>query len=709
MRILLPRRTKTVVLCWSVALLIGLVFAESVVAQNRPTAVPTGRSGYKLELTSTNWPSNEKGLYCLPFKLTRDPLSPAPLDEVFTITVETSQNYLRIGEVSFSKQVTIPLGSNSVSGELPIQLELMSATYNIGTNIGTSIRVERGPGDGEFSRNDLILDQLFIPSASTFAGTKASLYLTSNAKKAAPSATLFFWDGMMHRQFNQNQAMQRAAMWAPTSANSSNLLGGTFVTEEWVEVDLQSLPDSWEGMEMIEEALIGFSDLQTLCKNETSRNVLESWVASGGHLIVAGQANDLNHTKDILSVLCGSERVSGRANGRWKHFFKNAFVQRKFSEEKDVDRQNHTVVDVTKADQLEDVNMLVQGYAAGVIVSVENLGDKKADQASYKRLQLILASQNAPSVPAIRNPQWRPPMSPIPGVGNPPFGLFVGFLFGFLFLIGPALIYYIRRTKARTQYLFFVVPVVSLFTCISILGYSYFVDFAKQSARIRSVTVMQPETGMAYNQSMMAYYCGDQPGGYEYDEGTIAFTELSNTDVFHHVTGEDGSKRITSSQIAPRKLHFVFAHTAHQTDQRLIVGNENGGAPQVENRLDVKIKLLLFRVNDTIYMLENLEDGKVGVGQPVDFKLLQDKLENVFPIFQPQASVFRRAYPGFFESGYVGSFRQKVQSGFQVNKLTNVLPTDRDFIAFTDEDPMSVPLREPFDYRLRNHIIYGKH
>ena len=697
--------TRMSALRWVLAavLLIGFVFSElPLAAQNRPVAVPTARAGYKLELT-THWPSNDRGLYHFPFKLTRDPLSPAPRDEVFTITVEVSEVFSGIGHTSFSKQVTIPLGSNSVSAEVPIQVELLTASRF--RFLGSNIRVERGPGDDKFSRNDMILDQVFLPSGAVFAGAKASLYLTSGYQDPGPSTTLYFWDGMLNRQFNQTGgfAWNRNAMVPPTPANNPVLLGGSFATEDWVATGLESLPNSWEGMGMIDEVLVDIGDLKTLCKNETNRNVLESWVASGGHLIVAGRANDLNHTQEILSVLCGPERVSSRSNRRWRHYHKQAVGQGQF------DASRNSVIDVTKPEQMTDVDMLVQGYATGMILSVKNVGNQKPDQRSYDRLQMVLRSTGRPSVPAIRNPQWRSPMSPIPGVGTPPLALFIGFLFGFLFLIGPVMIYYIRRTKARTQYLFFLVPVLSFFTCIAILGYSYLVDFAMQSGRVRSVTVLQPETGMAYHQSMMAYYCGDQPSGYEYDPGVVAFTELSETDEFHMHSAEDGSTRMTSSRIAPRKLHFVFAHTAHQTDLRLKIGNENGGAPQVENRLKTKIKLLLFRVNNTIYSLENLDDGQVGVGQPADFELLKDKLIDVFPDFRPQTSLFSRAYPSFFESGYVGTFRQKVQSGFQLNKLTNVLTMDRDFIAFTTDDPTSVPLRAPFDYRLRNHIIYGKH
>lgn len=684
-------------------LLIGSVFSKSpLAAQNRPVAVPTGRAGYKLEL-STHWPSNDRGIYYFPFKLSRDPLTPAPTDEVFTITIETSEIFSGIGQASFSKQVTIPLGSNSVSGEVPIQAELLTASRF--RFLGSNIRVERGPGDGRFSRNDMILDQVFLPITAMFTGDQTSMYLTSGYQDPGPSTTLYFWDGMLNRQFNQTGglAWNRNAMVPPTPVSNPVLLGGSFATEEWVAIGLKSLPDSWEGMGMINEVLVDIGDLKTLCKNETSRNVLESWVASGGHLIVAGRANNLNHTQEILSVLCGPERFSNRSNRRWKHYSEQAEVKGKFELPK------ISAINVTESDQLRGVDMLVQGYATGAILSVKNVGDQKRDQRSYDKLQLVLSKLDSPSVPAIRNPQWRAPMSPIPGVGTPPFGLFIGFLFGFLFLIGPAMIYYIRRTKARTQYLFFLVPILSFFTCVAILGYSYLVDFAKQSGRIRSVTVLQPETGMAYHQSMMAYYCGDQPSGYEYDPGIVAFTEISETDDFHMQSAEDGSMRMTSTRIAPRKLHFVFAHTAHQTDQRLKIGNENGGAPQVENRLNTKIKLLLFRVNNTIYTLENLDDGQVGVGKPANFELLKDKLIDVFPDFRPQASVFSRAYPAFFDSGYVGSFRQKVQSGFQVNKLTNVLKADRDFVAFTAEDPTSIPLRAPFDYRLRNHIIYGKH
>lgn len=699
----LSRRMSALRWMLAALLLIGFVFAElPLAAQNRPVAVPTGRAGYKLELTA-HWPSNDRGIYYFPFKLTRDPLSPAPTDEVFTITLETSEIFSRIGRASFSKQVTIPLGSNSVSAEVPIQVELLTATRF--RFLGSNIRVERGPGDDKFSRNDMILDQVFLPSSSVYAEDKASLYLTSGYQDPGPSTTLYFWDGMLNRQFNQTGgfAWNRNAMVTPAAVNNPVILGGSFTTEEWVATGLESLPDSWEGMGMIDEVLVDIGDLKTLCKNETNRNVLESWVASGGHLIVAGRANDLNHTQEILSVLCGSERVSSRANRRWRRYPKQAFVQGQF------DASRNSAIDATKSEQMTDVDMLVQGYAAGMILSVKNVGNRKPDQRSYDKLQMIMRSAGRPSVPAIRNPQWRSPMSPIPGVGTPPLALFMGFLFGFLFLIGPVMIYYIRRTKSRTQYLFFLVPILSFFTCVAILGYSYLVDFAKQSARIRSVTVLQPETGMAYHQSMMAYYCGDQPSGYEYDSGVVAFTELSDSDEFHMRYAEDGSTRMTSSRIAPRKLHFVFAHTARMTDQRLRIGNENGGAPQVENRLNAKIKLLLFRVNDKIYSLENLDDGQAGVGQPADFELLKEKLIDVFPNFQPPASVFSRAYPAFFESGYVGTFRQKVQSGFQVNKLTNVLTTDRDFIAFTTEDPMSVPLRAPFDYRLRNHIIYGRH
>lgn len=707
--------------------LLLLVFASQT---SMAQTVPVGKQGYRVTVAK-NWPMNPEGARPFRFEISRKPRKASLRDEVFTVTLE-SRAYLGGRELTdrFSRQVTIPAGAISVESEILVN---SNSNYMYGDMV---LSIESGSGNGQFDASDLY--QTSVQSNMNPNGyiTSFVLHLGDEFKGGLLEDSSEFWRGMPSSQrYAYGYSYARAVAATPTfnANNTTKVLGleetVLIGTSNWLKSDFSCLPEDWRGLSSIEMIVIDIADLQKLCKEESRRVMLEKWVAAGGFLVVGNPRNDFTHVEQIFPTLLGNnrpasqwevfgidqalekQRIQAQKAAEAKRLAQGFEVDGPSDEEYEELFRVNTQEPITLAEieELSGDGAVLSTYLSGAVAAVKDVYDKE-NKFGYERLTMAFAQLRTFSItkPQLAYANEQATMSPIPDVGNPPVGLFGTLIFGFLLLIGPVIIFMIRRAKGKKQHLFFMVPLFSFLTCVAILGYSVITNLGTQWGRAETLTVVHPVSGLALTHTATAYYCGDQPDSYQYDSETLVGVELFGGDSSRFLFTDD-AVRVAGSRISPRRVHIMTTEKVQPVSIGLrLTKTPNSEAPTVVNQLGSRVQVAAVKFNDKFYMVSDIEDGASKVAEPFDQDEFCIQSRKHLKSFNPTETIFGRSRSEVLFSSPSIQFSQDFIRGFN-RRLESRLKHNGEYLAAVDNDLLTEDLIEPFNYKIKNHIIYGKY
>ena len=694
--------------CW-------LVGSETALGQGNLT-IPAGAAGYNVKVIAEPfWTGIRSGTFLI--EIEKRPRVNAVKDEHLTVSVEGSAGF-EIGADArcFSKQVILPAGSRSVAVEIAFQPQLISNRF-------FQVRLEKGAGDGRFNSNDLVRSY-YLP----FSPERQGFVFLDSKIKSKPASVVEFvcWEGMQERDLS---TMGWNGMPATTNApnviqNLSSFLGsnvGYVVNDLGISVcGFEEMPEDLQGWGSIDNIAIRFDELKKFCANEVRREKLEKWVAAGGNLIVIGDG-DFGYVPNLYKVLLGSEDRFPRPKQHW--------VGVEYSKPKDAapsmrsyqftSRYNRASVSAdawpttqTISSRFKDVSLFRNQYCVGHVFAFRSNQAQRKSPTDFQIFKAELSTAGRAIRPSVVT-EVKAVASPIPGAGNPPILLFIGLVFGFLLLIGPFMIVYVRRRGGYAYRLFFAVPIFSFLTCSMILGYSYITSLGSQKGRVQSFTRIHPVTGIAFNQTTLAYFCGSQPPSYRYDEDTFVMTEVGIEDRLLNMVDLEGNQIVSSDRISPRRLHFVVAEQTELTKQRLVI-RQVDEKTVARNQLGSRIQLAVFQSGGDYYLIKDVAEGETVQAEQKTCMEIHDAIEQLDLDYSPPANFFSHGVSQFFYGTECHSLRQGLYSTFNIEpsegtkQKSPLLTVDNDFLAFVDEDPMATKVSEPFNYKMRTHIIHGK-
>jgi hypothetical protein len=249
----------------------------------------------------------------------------------------------------------------------------------------------------------------------------------------------------------------------------------------------------------------------------------------------------------------------------------------------------------------------------------------------------------------------------IPGVGEAPVFSFMTMIALFMLLIGPANYYYLNRWR-RLSLLLVTVPLGAGIFTAGLFAFALLSDGFSTRARLRSYTVLEPDSGRAVSMSRQTYYTAFVPSdGMRYPSDTAVYPlhySPSNEALSYSYFYQSDSQWVDDKlQLQRRYL------TARQHRQFMVVRSTKSGAKlevrsagkalQVKNQLGSRLELAFLADNEgQLHRIEDLEPGATATAEPITSadaqKAWRSRLEPKAPLmptnFDPTRfnSVFNR-------------------------------------------------------------------
>ncbi len=695
-------------------LAISVLSASAQVVVTRPNSVPPGIAGFKVEIASLV--SND-AIVCnnsFRVKMTRQPAAAKAVDEAFTVSLRSEYGFNWDSSASITqRRFVLPAGKTSIEVEVVAENGVTESTYG-----SLMVLVEQGRGNGKYDPSDLAIehfDSSWIPNRVMPGGiVEPSWLLISSQSPKANGRVHYYWRGMTESERFGGRtggmgwggiAMARSTQSGP---DITKIFPGRFLNApastigndlNWTLTHPQTLPESWRGLMSFNRIMIGWSDFQKLCQQDSQRAVLADWVAAGGDLVVFNSNDTLDHAFDLVPELIGRDQA--RLQQTKYRGFKNSGARLQTY----LVPMDEPIKAGDREQAMENCRMIFSSLAKGQVWAIGDVASRNS--LSLPQLsQAVEASGSGPILPTNSSSNNNSSGSPLKGVGEPPVAVFL-FLVGlFLTLVGPVMLglVFLRVFDRLSEHLYLMVPPFSLLICLGILGYAIVADYGKQVARANTLTVLHPETGMAYTQATAAYYCGHDPRYYEFDDRTsVLVPSFENNDSGLEYEYLDDKVRLRNSRIQARRVHRVFTHRPAATAMRVEIGNlDEAGNLNIRNQLDTDIRTMLIRHSDQIYRAESLSAGASGLARPLDET---ESTTSVRKLFSPESDQELFGPRHFFYS----ECDAWLVSGKLLPNPDTFLSLDGEFIAVVESDPLAEPMLQPYDYQHKLHLIHGKY
>ncbi|ADB15996.1 hypothetical protein Psta_1319 [Pirellula staleyi DSM 6068] len=205
----------------------------------------------------------------------------------------------------------------------------------------------------------------------------------------------------------------------------------------------------------------------------------------------------------------------------------------------------------------------------------------------------------------------------IEGVGSAPVISFALFISLFAIMIGPVNYWFLGQIK-RTYLLLITVPLGASVVTLLLFCYALVTDGIGVRSRIRSVTVLCPESGEFSSFSRHAYYAAIAPSkGLVFPSDSAVFP-LVNYPVGNFSSGS-GSSQVLQGEVQQLRAGFLQSRTlaqfmvthAGKTECKLIAKREKSGKMLVTNQLQTDLSELVVRDNDgNFYFTKTLAAGE---------------------------------------------------------------------------------------------------
>lgn len=184
----------------------------------------------------------------------------------------------------------------------------------------------------------------------------------------------------------------------------------------------------------------------------------------------------------------------------------------------------------------------------------------------------------------------------IPGVGVAPVTTFEFLITLFVIIIGPVN-YFVLRAMSRLNLLIITVPAGALMVTALLMGYAVLSDGLSTQTRIRSLTVLDQQTGQGATWSRQAYYAGlaNSTGlTFPTDTAVFEFEQFPMSDGASNKELRWGKQQtLRGGYFQSRVTHQYLAQRPYQTQHKLTVTSKDGKVT-VTNDLGTKIIALIL-------------------------------------------------------------------------------------------------------------------
>lgn len=316
-----------------------------------------------------------------------------------------------------------------------------------------------------------------------------------------------------------------------------------------------SLPERWIDLSAVDMIFTSLSEVRTLTRFPSKLRALRDWVCAGHVLVVGGMGDDSSRFGELSKLLnLPALSVSEDADADWQtppkpdriSFPFQGFPQippRPFGPMPTPTFQGGTVSGerMTVGMSTSDVTprFRMKKIGTGVVVGFA------ADDPCESAIQLNLLFGSLP--PTCLTWLNRYGISPerygfsddimIPGLGTPPVYTFLVIVTLFAVAVGP-LNYGILWRKKATSWVLITVPVGAALVTLGTIAYAFLYEGLGVRARIRSVTLVEPD-GTMVTRARQLYYAGMAPSaGLEFPESALVVPFHSGVEESSPVTKE---------------------------------------------------------------------------------------------------------------------------------------------------------------------------
>lgn len=235
---------------------------------------------------------------------------------------------------------------------------------------------------------------------------------------------------------------------------------------------------------------------------------------------------------------------------------------------------------------------------------------------------------------------------------------FLMLMFLFVIVVGPINYFLILRKKSKTWVLF-TAPVISLATCVIVVGYAYAIEGIRKETRIGSFTILDQQNHEATTLGIEAFYCRITPGsGLMFSPRTEVtpmiqgerrhrhYHRYRRSGTYPHQVDWTENQHLSSGWIKPRIPAYFFTRKPEKRRERVRLITKNG-TNKIVNGLGTDIlKIYITDHSGTVYSAENITAGSEAGLKPMRMKA---QTVTHFPHL-------RHAYNFFNEPEIFGSF-----------------------------------------------------
>jgi hypothetical protein len=355
---------------------------------------------------------------------------------------------------------------------------------------------------------------------------------------------------------------------------------------------LADLPTRWIDYSGIDIVLASFDELKTLIKKHPAQwRAIQTWLRSGGNLVVYGLDKKLEKLKELESLTrvakeptFATGQLSLPADGGWilprKEIRELPLAgAAQYSQSPTPTEQSDPSIKKTepvKEITLENAPFIVRHYGAGTLVAIRSDDKFAGDSFPWTWLYNTIGPErwqwhqrHGVSLTRANNDFWN---FLIPGVGAAPVSQFQVLITLFVLVIGP-LNYYLLRRIGKLNLMIITVPTCAVIVTGCLFLYALVADGLSVRLRARSLTYLDQRNSAASCWARLSFYAGLAPsGGLKFSDETVVLPlQPDEIDYGEGAPRELDWRRINRSDPAsPLEQHLTDGWLSSRTPTQFI-------------------------------------------------------------------------------------------------------------------------------------------
>ncbi len=433
------------------------------------------------------------------------------------------------------------------------------------------------------------------------------------------------------------------------------------------------LPEFWQAYVPIDYMFVSAAELKSIQSNlPTKWDAIRDWVAAGGRLVLVqcgpkgeslqaferdwfelqpGEVRSLwkkttfekisasgdAWIKNSVSDPTVDPNFYGNTSGVYQQFSPDPGQQRQFISSNGLSVADCFLVahcwnpksgQFDFARDLESGEALYSNFGAGRIVATPG-NYSNWDSAEWKTI-LTTGLAGAPGPLLAHNIRAEStfafPATAMPGLGEPPWFLFLGMITIFAIGVGPVA-YSILSARKKIPWILGLVPVVAGTLTVGLLVFAIVSEGLGTRAVRFSVTRMDNVSGRAFTKTHFTVYSGTSPGSYVFDDHKLVFPNLGSG--YESRTSHYGdTQQFSGGGIRARTIHQLALAEPNQTDSQLSITKPSDDSEywEVINQTGAILSPFVANTDDGWLILEQLDDGQTVELKPINSAQLVNSL-----------------------------------------------------------------------------------